>query len=154
MKKAFLENLEKYALCISSFYRGQYQEAMFEDSASHLLPPDCRMSLAVLEALDHWKKGNLAETVRLFRQVLGIYPQMTGVIREALRLLKNELDYPAPAAGPEFEQLALQMKAALKIMLQNGQYQEAMSVLSQLLPLLPSDTELLKLQQQLLARTH
>ena len=43
---------------------------------------------------------------------------MTGVIREALRLLKNELDYPAPAAGPEFEQLALQMKAALKTMLQ------------------------------------
>ena len=151
MKKAFLENLEKYALCISSFYRGQYQEAMFEDSARHLLPPDCRMSLAVLEALDHWKKGNLAETVRLFRQVLGIYPQMTGVIREALRLLKNELDYPAPAAGPEFEQLALQMKAALKTMLQNGQYQEAMSVLSQLLPLLPDDMELLKLQQQLLA---
>ena len=124
---------------------------MFEDSVRYLLPADCRMSLAVLEALDSWKQGNPSETVRLFRQILGFCPQMAGVIREALRLLKNELDHPAPAAGPEFEQLAFQMKAALKTMIQNGQYQEAMSVLSQLLPLLPDDMELLKLQQQLLA---
>ncbi len=151
MKESFLENLEKYALCISSFYRGQYQEAMFEDSVRYLLPADCRMSLAVLEALDSWKQGNPSETVRLFRQILSFCPQMAGVLREALRLLKNELDHPAPAAGPEFEQLAFQMKAALKTMIQNGQYQEAMSVLSQLLPLLPDDMELLKLQQQLLA---
>ena len=39
---------------------------------------------------------------------------MTGVVREVLRLLKNEIDRPAPAAGPEFEQLAAQMKAAPK----------------------------------------
>ena len=151
MKKAFLENLEKYALCIHSFYKSQYQSSMFEESFCHLLPADCRMSLAVLEALDSWKQGNPSETVRLFRQILSFCPQMAGVIREALRLLKNELDHPAPAAGPEFEQLAFQMKAALKTMIQNGQYQEAMSVLSQLLPLLPDDMELLKLQQQLLA---
>ena len=76
---------------------------------------------------------------------------MTGVVREVLRLLKNEIDHPAPAAGPEFEQLAAQMKAALSAMLQAGQYQEATSVLTQLLPLLPNDMELLKIQQQLLS---
>ena len=76
---------------------------------------------------------------------------MTGVVREVLRLLKNEIDRPAPAAGPDFEQLAAQMKAALSAMLQAGQYQEATSVLTQLLPLLPNDMELLKIQQQLLS---
>ena len=45
------------------------------------------------------------------------------------------------------------MKAALNGMVQRGQYKEAMSVLSQLLPLLPNDMELLKLWQLLLSRT-
>ena len=79
---------------------------------------------------------------------------MTGVVREVLRILKNEIDHPAPAAGPEFEQLAIQMKSALKTMLDNSQYTEAMQVLSQLIPLLPNDIELIKLQQQLLEKTH
>lgn len=100
--------------------------------------------------MKRWKLGDLAETVKLFRQVLKIYPQMTGVIREVLRLLKNEAEHPAAAAGAEFDQLAVQMKAALKTMIQNGQYPEAMSVLTQLLPLLPEDMELVKMHQCLL----
>ena len=127
---------------------------MFENNFRHLLPADFRMASAVLEALDNWRQGNLAQTIRLFRQIIGIYPEMTGVILEALRLLKNEIDHPAPAAGPEFEQLAVQMKAALETMLAGGQYAEAMSVLTQLLPLLPNDTDLIKLHQQLLSKIY
>ncbi len=154
MKEQLLQTLEEYAECIRSFYQAQYHNAMFEDASLYLLPADCRMALAVLDALDNWKHGNLAETIRLFRQVLQIYPQMTGVVREILRLLKNETALPAPADSAEFDQLSIQMKAALKTMIQSGQYAEAMSVLSQLLPLLPNDTELLKLQQQLLTKIY
>ncbi len=39
----------------------------------------------------------------------------------------------------------------MKAMLTNRQYEEAMSVLVQLLPLLPDDMELLKMQQLLLS---
>ena len=151
MKQKLLETLEAYAKCIQSFYQELYQDTMFDARFHSLLPADCRMALAVLEALEDWKQGKLADTLRLFRTALKIYPQMTGVVREVLRLLKNEIDRPAPAAGPEFEQLAAQMKAALSAMLQAGQYQEATSVLTQLLPLLPNDMELLKIQQQLLS---
>ena len=151
MKGELLEALEAYAQCIQSYYEGQYQASMFEESSCSLLPADCRMALAILEALENWKQGKLADTLRLFRTALKIYPQMTGVVREVLRLLKNEIDHPAPAAGPEFEQLAVQMKAALKAMIQAGQYHEAMPVLTQLLSLLPNDMELLKIQQLLLA---
>ncbi|MCI8861614.1 MAG: glycosyltransferase [Lachnospiraceae bacterium] len=154
MKKELFDTLEKYALSIISFYRKQFQESMFENNFRHLLPADFRMASAVLEALDNWRQGNLAQTIRLFRQIIGIYPEMTGVILEALRLLKNEIDHPAPAAGPEFEQLAVQMKAALETMLAGGQYAEAMSVLTQLLPLLPNDTDLIKLHQQLLSKIY
>lgn len=154
MKEQFLDALGKFALSIVSFYKIQFREDMFGENSRYLLPADCRMALALSEALDSWKQGNPAGTVRLFRQALGIYPQMTGIVREALRLLKNETDYPAPTAGPEFDQLAIQMKAALKAMSESGQYTEAMSVLSQLLPLLPDDMELLKLQQLLLSKLH
>ena len=138
---------------VQAFYKGQYREMMFEEKSRYLLPSDCRMALTVQDALEHWTQGKLTETVRLFRQALKIYPQITGIIREVLRLLKNETAGPPQTAGAEFEQLAVQMKAALNGMVQRGQYKEAMSVLSQLLPLLPNDMELLKLWQLLLSRT-
>ena len=153
MKEELLKALGKYCQCIRAFYKGQYQETMFEEKSRYLLPSDCRMALTVQDALEHWTQGKLTETVRLFRQALKIYPQITGIIREVLRLLKNETAGPPQTAGAEFEQLAVQMKAALNGMVQRGQYKEAMSVLSQLLPLLPNDMELLKLWQLLLSRT-
>jgi len=45
------------------------------------------------------------------------------------------------------------MKAVLRGMLSAGQYVEAQTVISQLVPLLPEDLELLKLQQELLFKT-
>ena len=150
MKNELLLAMGEYARCIQNFYREQYQEIMFEEDFRSLLPGDCRMALAVGEALENWKQGNLAETLRLFRYVLQIYPKMTGVIREALRLLKNEMGHPTPTTNAEFEQLAVQMKSALKAMIESGQHEEAVSVLNQLLPLLPDDMELLKMQQTLL----
>ena len=133
MKAELLNTLEEYAGCIYDFYQKQYREEIFEEALRSLLPADCRMSLVILEALENWKEGMLAETVRLFRQTIQINPQMTGVIREALRLLKNEMSHPTPSAGSEFDQLSIQMKDALKAMIENKQYVEAMSVLSQLL---------------------
>lgn len=152
MKEALLQTLETYAECLRDFYQSQYQESMFHGDSRCLLPADCRMALTVLEGLEAWEQGNLAETIRRFREILKIYPRMTGVIREVLRLLKNEVEHPAPAAGAEFQQLAVQMKAALRGMIENGQYTEAMSVLSQLIPLLPGDMELVKMQQILLEK--
>ena len=150
MKRELLLAMGEYARCIQEFYRGLYQETLFEGDFRSLLPEDCRMALAVSEALENWEQGNLTETLRLLRYVLQIYPKMTGVVREALRLLKNEMESPNSTAGAEFEQLAVQMKTALTAMIESGQYKEAMAVLTQLLPLLPNDMELLKMQQILL----
>lgn len=152
MKKELLEALEAYALCTQAYYQELYQEAFFREGQRCLLPAECRASFVVLDALDAWKQGKPAETLRLFRTALPVAPQITGVIREVIRIISNEIMHPAPAAGSEFEQLAVQMKAALNTMVQDSRYTEAMSILSQLLPLLPNDMELLKLQQQLLSK--
>lgn len=149
-KKELLAALEEYALCIQTYYQNLYQKSIFGEERFYLLPADCRMSFTILEALKCWKQEKLPETIRLFRSALQIDPRMTGVVREVIRILNNEITHPAPAAGAEFEQLSVQMKAALKAMTDNRQYTEAMQVISQLLPLLPNDMELLKLQQQLI----
>ncbi|MCI8558352.1 MAG: glycosyltransferase [Lachnospiraceae bacterium] len=151
MKEALLETLEEYAQCVRAFYKEQYQEFMFREDCFYLLPSDCRLSFVILEALDFWRQGQMAETIRSLRTALQIEPRMTGVIREVIRILNYETAHPAPAAGAEFEQLASQMKAALRTMADNKQYSEAEQVLAQLIPLLPDDMELLKLQQRLMA---
>lgn len=151
MKEPLLKTLEEYAQCVQEFYKEQYQEYMLWEDGRYLLPSDCRLSFEVLNALELWRRGQIADTIRSLRKALQMEPQMTGVIREVIRILNHEIANAAPQAGPEFEQLALQMKSALKAMADNKQYLEAIQVLSQLMPLMPNDMELLKLQQRLLA---
>ena len=59
-------------------------------------------------------------------------------------------DAPAVSAGEEFAQLAVQMKEAVRGMIGNRQYTEALAVIQQLLPLLPGDLEILKMRQKAL----
>ena len=152
MKKPLLEALEQYALCISSYYETLYQPDILEPGQRYLLPADCRLAYVILEALTCWKQGRLAETIRFLRSAIRIDTRMTGVVREVIRILSSEIAWPTPNAGPEFYQLSIQMKEALRTMIDSGNYEEAMSVLLQLLPLLPDDMELLKMQQILLSR--
>lgn len=150
MKEELKTQLEAYARCIYSFYSFLCREEMFAEEFRYLLPSECRLALVILEAMECWRQGRTVETLRLFREALQIHPQMTGVVVEMLRFLQNEIRYPASGAGPEFEGLAVQMKEALKTMIENRQYQEAWQVVNQLMPLLTEDLELLKIQQSLL----
>ena len=150
MKEELKTQLEAYARCIYSFYSFLCREEMFAEEFRYLLPSECRLALVILDAMECWRQGRTVETLRLFREALQIHPQMTGVVVEMLRFLQNEIRYPASGAGPEFEGLAVQMKEALKTMVENRQYQEAWQVVNQLMPLLTEDLELLKIQQSLL----
>lgn len=152
MKKELLEALREYASSLETFYRMQYYERMFSEKSRHLLPVDCRQALVVLDALDKLEQKKPVEAIRLFRTVLKMYPKMTGVIREVLRLISHETENPAETAGTEFQGLAIQMKMALQGMMGQGQYKEAMAVVTQLLPLLPEDMDLLKIHQKLLEK--
>lgn len=59
-------------------------------------------------------------------------------------------DAPPAPAGEEFAQLAVQMKEAVRGMIGNRQYAEALAVIQQLQPLLPDDLEILKMRQKAL----
>lgn len=145
-----MEILSEYVQCILTYYKGQYREDMFSDKKRGLLPEDCRFALSISEALACIEERRLPEAVRLFRLSLHLYPSMTTVIHEVIRLLRNSMDNPAPGTGEEFQALAGQMKNSLSALADQGQYAQALPVMQKLCTLLPDDLELLRLRQRIL----
>lgn len=145
-----IRTLKEYSGYVLRFYQIQCRDEMFSDQARILLPKDCRFALFVWEALEKMECGEFPEAIRLFRRGLRFYPSMTGVIREVIRQMTAKVQTPAINTGEEFQMLAGQMKEALKTMIENQQYTEALPVILQLSPLLPDDLELLRMRQRVL----
>ncbi len=148
--QALLDALEGYCQCVQGYYQAQYREDMFGGESRSLLPAGCRFALLAADALEKIEGGELSEGARLFKEAVGLYPALSGAIREALRQVAAGTDAPAVSAGEEFAQLAVQMKEAVRGMIGNRQYTEALAVIQQLLPLLPGDLEILKMRQKAL----
>ena len=148
--QALLGAMKEYCRCVEEYYRAQYREDMFEGESLSLLPKDCRFALVAADALKKIEEGALPEGARLFKEAVGLYPALSGAIRESLRQAAAGAGAPAASAGEEFAQLAVQMKGAVRGMIGNRQYVEALAVIQQLLPLLPDDLEILKMRQSAL----
>lgn len=146
-KEQLLDTMEAYCGCILEFYGTLYKEAFLEEANRSLLPAECKFAFLSREALEQLSGGQMIPAVKNFRKALEFYPELSGVVRELLRQLQAEK--PSQSGNPEFQQLAVQMKAAVNTMLENRQYQEAMAIITQLTPLLPDDLEFLKLRQRL-----
>ena len=140
--------LSTYISCILDFYKTLYQYHLFEIEQRNLLPKDCRFALFLSEALQNAANQKPAEAIHLFRTALRYRPSMTGVIKEIIREMAETVKNPTQSKE-EFQKLAKQTKQALKEMITNGQYQEALSVVTQLSVLLPDDLELLRLRQNI-----
>ena len=144
--------LNEYSGCVIRFYKIQYREEVFAEEKRNLLPKDCRFALLTSEALEKIEQRKFPEAVRLFRQALHFYPAMTSSIREIIRQMTVKAENPVQT-GEEFQVLAQQMKEALKTMIGNRQYVQALPVILQLSPLLPEDLELLRMRQKVLQET-
>lgn len=150
--EAMIRTLNEYSGCVIRFYKVQYREEVFAEEKRNLLPKDCRFALLTSEALEKIEQGKFPEAVRLFRQALHFYPAMTSAIREVIRQMTVKAENPVQT-GEEFQILAQQMKEALKTMICNHQYVQALPVILQLSPLLPEDLELLRMRQKVLQET-
>lgn len=145
-----MDTLSQYCHTSLDFYKMQYRPELFEIEMHPHLPGDCRFILLLSEGLGKMAQHAFPESVRCFRSALHYYPEMTGVINEVIRLIIGQMNNPVLNAGEEFQLLAVQMKETLRTMLEKGQYNEALSVLSQLSDILPADLELLRLRQRIL----
>lgn len=150
MQDKLPEAFDDYCRYIIQFYQLLYQEDMFDKKKREQLPEECQFAFLACEALDEINNMDYPTAVRLFRLALRKYPAMTGVINELIRQMNKSLDNPAQNAGNEYQQLAVQLKSALSDLAEQGKYTEAMSILPQLVSLLPEDLELLRIKQRLL----
>ncbi|MCI8886252.1 MAG: hypothetical protein HFG87_09775 [Dorea sp.] len=150
MQDKLTEAFEAYCGSIIRFYQLLYQEDVFDEKKREQLPEECQFALFACEALGEINNMDYPVAVRLFRLALRKYPAMTGVINELIRQMNKSLDNPAQNAGNEYQQLAVQLKSALSTLAEQGKYTEAMSILPQLVSLLPEDLELLRIKQRLL----
>jgi len=123
---------------------------LFCEEKRLFLPEDCRFALLVSEALENIKRTEFAKTIRLFRKALKYCPAMTSVVREVIRQICIKAETPAQNTGEEFQMLAHQMKEALRTMIDNADYTQALPMIQQLTPLLPEDLELLRMRQNVL----
>lgn len=143
--------LKEYCECMLGFYRGIYKESMFcKEENIGLLPKDCRFALVMLKALEQIEKKQMAEAVSLLRKAMQLLPEMKRIVREIVMQVETEMANPVP--NMELEQLAVQMKAALREMEKNHQCREALPVVEQLLTVLPNDLDFLKIRQALLRK--
>lgn len=149
---SMLYTLNEYSGCILRFYQIVYREEIFAEEKRVLLPKDCRFALFISEALDKMKSRKFPDAIRLFRKALRFDPKMTGVIREVIRQISLNSENPVENEG-EFQMLAQQMKEALREMIENKQYTQALQIILQLSPLLPEDLELLRIRQNILRET-
>ncbi|MCI9441555.1 MAG: glycosyltransferase [Ruminococcus sp.] len=142
--------LANYCQNSLQFYKEQYREEMFMDENHNLLPQDCQFVLLVSEGLKMIELMKLPEAIKSFRLALQYYPEMTGVLHEVIRLLVRYADNPIRSTEKEFLTLAGQMKEALNGMIEKRQFNEALSLVTQLSPLLPEDLDLLRMKQKIL----
>ena len=101
------------------------------------------------EAIQKMEYMEYEKAIHLLHSALLLNSEMTGVISEVVREISGKIKNPMLNAGDEFQMLAKQMKAALKTMLKNKQYQDAQPIVTQLLQLLPGDLELLRIKQKI-----
>ncbi len=153
MQDKLTEAFDEYCRYIIRFYQLLYQENMLDEKNREQLPEECQFAFLAIEALDKIKNMEYPSAVHLFRLALRQYPAMTGVINELIRQMGKSLDDPAPNAGKEYQQLAAQLKEVLSALIEQDKYAEAMSILPQLVSLLPEDLELLRIKQRLLKKT-
>ena len=129
-----------------------YQKNMMDEKKREQLPEECQFAFLAIEAFEDIKNMEYPSAVRLFRLALRQYPAMTGVINELIRQMGKHLDNPAQNAGKEYQKIAAQLKEVLSALTEQGKYAEAMSILPQLVSLLPEDLELLRIKQRLLKK--
>ena len=145
-----MKTLSEYTETILLFYKMQYRDEMFRQENQNFLPRSCRFAFLLSEAIQKMEHMEYEKAVHLLHSALFLDPEMTGVISEVVREISGRTKNPMLNTGTEFQMLAKQMKAALKKMLKNKQYQDAQPIVTQLLQLLPEDLELLRIRQKLI----
>ena len=141
------EGLDCYTQVVVDYYKDIYQDEMTKEENRYLLHVEYAFSLYYQESL---QEGN--DRIECLKKAKNAYPRMLVVIKRLMEHLLREYDKKNRVVNAEFQQLGVQVKQQVKQMIDNQQYEVALPIISQLIQLLPSDLEVIRLKQQILTK--
>lgn len=140
----------KYCNAVVCFYKEIFQEHMLDNSMGNCLPHEYQYAVSVLKAIENVERNELVKAIGMLCTAIRYRSFLMGATNELIRFIKKGMNNPGQNVGEEFLTLAAQLKSALYTLLEQGMYTEAMSILTQLMALLPEDLELLRIRQRLI----
>ena len=127
-----------------------YKEEILAVPDYYALPSRYKFVFTAEKVLEALELGRYKECIKLLRNAIRTYPQMSGAISCLSDYMEEKLKEPPQQISEEFKVLGNQVKQVLNGLVANGQWGEAYGVAEQLLALLPGDPEVLKLKQEIM----
>nr|WP_300807319.1 glycosyltransferase [uncultured Acetatifactor sp.] len=149
-----LGGLREYALCRIKLCEEIYKEKIIR-SMPDLLPEEYQGAYVIRNLLEKTEAAQYAEAVESVREIMNLLPGLAPIMRHYLKWLEIQLERQkkeSTQAAGELQVLARQIKARVHTLMDAGQYEAALGVTEQLLPLLPGDGELQNMQKEIISK--
>lgn len=142
--------MEQYCMSVCADAETLYRDEALADPAAYALPTRYRFAVSLKKALEFIRDKKPIDSFPYLKEALRIYPGMSEAVGQLLRYLEEETLIPKQAVPEEFQRLGSQVKQVLRGLMDAGKWEEARSVMEQLLSLLPDDLEVLRMKQEIL----
>lgn len=144
-----LNSLDGFYSGMWKFFACIYREEMFEYDTATVLPPEAAFAVYIRLAAQRRREGDNEGYLKMLPKAAECYPPMKEWCKVLLEKEKEErLNGRTHAEEIEFQILAREMKRKVRELLDTGNRDTAMQVMTQLEQLLPGDTELMELMAQ------
>ncbi|MFT9274051.1 MAG: glycosyltransferase [Liquorilactobacillus nagelii] len=142
------KQLQPYIANVLAFAHSFYKDKLFTNKPSIFLPTEFQFALYLKRALAALDAGKQADYFASLKTALNIYHPANSLIK---RLITNfDIQQKKDAQNQEeFEQLATQIKIKIRALIAAGQSQTALPLLKSLVELVPGDSEVINLLQQI-----
>ncbi|MCI8723501.1 MAG: hypothetical protein HFH16_07300, partial [Ruminococcus sp.] len=142
--------LEQYCESVLTDAETLYRSEVLADPETYAIPSQYRFAVIVRDALSIINHGDLAGSISLLKAAVQVYPRMSAAVNQLLQSLEEQICSSGQAVPEEFIVLGGQVKQVLHGLMEKGQWEEAYSVMAQLVSLLPNDLEVLCMKQEIL----
>lgn len=149
--KELQNTLQNFVEKTLEFYKRFFKKEAFSGEME-ILPAACRVAVKLSQVFSALKEGKIKEVREGLQGCIGIYRPMDKTIKMYAKLYAEEqkkLLEEEKNTAKELQALAIQVKDKIKFLLEQQEYQDALSACLQLKYLLPNDKEVLALEQQI-----
>lgn len=144
-----LELMSEYCKSVREAARLLYKDEILQQPDSYVLPARYKFAVRIQNVLSLIESGSFAESIPLLTEALRICPQMSIAVSHLTEYLNEQLKALEQPVSEEFAVLGGQVKQVLYGLVEGRRWMDAYGVISQLVTLLPNDTEVLKLKQEI-----